>query len=92
MFNTLSHLLGPSMTFTSRSLAASISHFMISSFNRGIGKLTKELNYLIGLYLEYSHLLIKASKKMKFYILYGGCSNSSYLSICSSENIERMGK
>ena len=47
---------------------------MISSFRRGTGKLMKEFNYLIGLHLDYSHLFIKAYKKIKFYILIGGCS------------------
>lgn len=92
MFNILSYFLGFFMIFIFRFFVVSIFYFMISSFNRGIGKLTKELNYFIGLYLEYFYLFIKVFKKMKFYIFYGGCFNSSYLSICLSENIERMGK
>lgn len=56
------------MGFTPRSLADLL---MISSFKRGISKLMKEFKYLIGLYLDYSHLLIRASKKMKFYVLNG---------------------
>lgn len=65
---------------------------MISSFKRGTGKLMKEINYLIGLYLDYSHLFIKAYKKIKFYILNGGCSIVVIKVHILKKNIDRMGK